>query len=98
MDTHNTAAAFERRRVVLSTLWIFTLLNYIYADIYTLTFNPESLNIPAGTKVIFSTDAVGYKFKIALSGLGFNAVSDIISPGSIASGQAERETPVFIEQ
>ena len=24
----------------LSTLWIFVLLNYIYADIYTLTFNP----------------------------------------------------------
>ena len=48
----------------------------------TLTFDPPTLNIPAGTKVIFSTDAVGYKFKIALSGLGFNAVSDIISPGT----------------
>ena len=40
MNARNTTAGFERRRVVLSTLWIFTVLNYIYADVYTLTFNP----------------------------------------------------------
>lgn len=40
MNAGNMTAGFERRRVVLSTLWIFTLLNYIYADVYTLTFNP----------------------------------------------------------
>lgn len=28
------------RKVLLSTLWIFTMLNYIYADVYTLFFNP----------------------------------------------------------
>ena len=28
------------RKVILSTLWIFTLINYLYADIYGLTFNP----------------------------------------------------------
>src|SRR6478672_5973579 len=39
-NTANTAIGFERRRVVLSTLWIFAVLNYIYADIYTLFFNP----------------------------------------------------------
>ncbi len=39
-NTTNETTGFERRRVVLSTLWIFTVLNYIYADIYTLFFNP----------------------------------------------------------
>jgi len=39
-NTTNVTTGFERRRVVLSTLWIFAVLNYIYADIYTLFFNP----------------------------------------------------------
>ena len=28
------------RKVLFSTLWIFAMLNYIYADVYTLFFNP----------------------------------------------------------
>ena len=28
------------RKVILSLLWIFVLLNYIYADIFGLSFNP----------------------------------------------------------
>ncbi len=40
MNPINTDTGFERRRVVLSTLWIFAVLNYIYADVYTLFFNP----------------------------------------------------------
>jgi len=28
------------RRVVLSTLWIFAALNYVYADVFSLYFNP----------------------------------------------------------
>jgi Ni,Fe-hydrogenase I cytochrome b subunit len=40
MNASNTTTGFERRRVVLSTLWIFAVLNYIYADIYSLFFNP----------------------------------------------------------
>lgn len=39
MNANNTTTTFERRRVVLSTLWIFALLNYLYADVYTLFFN-----------------------------------------------------------
>jgi len=46
----------------------------------TLTFDPNGTTIPAGTKVIFYTDAVGYKFKVAISGANFNAISDIITP------------------
>src|SRR5512142_951077 len=40
MNASNRSTGFERRRVVLSTLWIFAVLNYIYADVYTLFFNP----------------------------------------------------------
>ncbi len=40
MDANNTTTGFERRRSILSTLWIFAVLNYIYADIYNLFFNP----------------------------------------------------------
>lgn len=46
----------------------------------TLTFQPMTIKIPAGTKVIFYTDAVGYKFKLAVDGAGFQAISDIITP------------------
>jgi hypothetical protein len=28
------------RKMLLSTLWIFTMFNYLYADVYTLFFNP----------------------------------------------------------
>ncbi len=40
MNANHSSTGFERRRVVLSTLWIFAVLNYIYADVYTLFFNP----------------------------------------------------------
>ena len=31
------------RRVILSTLWIFAVLNYIYADVFTVFFDPNAL-------------------------------------------------------
>lgn len=46
----------------------------------TLTFQPQEIKIPAGTKVIFETDAIGYKFKVALAGPGFYGESQIIAP------------------
>src|SRR5919106_4241695 len=39
MSTTNNVAARDRK-VILSTLWIFAILNYAYADIMTLFFNP----------------------------------------------------------
>lgn len=32
----NATAALERRRVLLSALWVFVLLNYLYADVMSL--------------------------------------------------------------
>jgi uncharacterized protein DUF6326 len=47
------------RRVTLSLLWIFMLLNYIYADIFTLSFNPvlrpgETVDITEGSALAFA--------------------------------------------
>jgi ABC-type Fe3+-siderophore transport system permease subunit len=30
------------RKVILSTLWIFAMFNYLYADVFTLFFNPTA--------------------------------------------------------
>lgn len=35
-----TNAKTMDRKVLLSTLWIFVMFNYLYADVYTLFFNP----------------------------------------------------------
>jgi hypothetical protein len=39
MQTMNKTTGPKDRRVVLSTLWIFAMFNYVYADILTLYFN-----------------------------------------------------------
>jgi Family of unknown function (DUF6326) len=36
----NTGAEAQSRRAVLSTLWIFVVVNYLFADVYALFFNP----------------------------------------------------------
>jgi len=33
------------RKMVLSTLWIFALLNYLYADVFSVFFDAEALEI-----------------------------------------------------
>jgi hypothetical protein len=40
MKTTNKTTERKDRKVILSTLWIFALFNYAYADIFTLQFNP----------------------------------------------------------
>jgi len=35
-------AGLKDRKVVLSALWIFAMLNYIYADVFLLFFNPTA--------------------------------------------------------
>jgi drug/metabolite transporter (DMT)-like permease len=41
MNLIKKATAMDMK-MKLSTLWIFAILNYIYADIYNLFFNPEA--------------------------------------------------------
>ncbi len=40
MNTDKKTTALEDRKVRLSTLWIFAMFNYLYADVYGLYFNP----------------------------------------------------------
>jgi hypothetical protein len=40
MKTTNKTTELNRRKIILSTLWIFAMFNYVYADILTLYFNP----------------------------------------------------------
>jgi hypothetical protein len=40
VKTTNKSTEVKDRKVILSTLWIFALFNYAYADIFTLQFNP----------------------------------------------------------
>lgn len=40
MTASRKTADVKDRKVVLSTLWIFAMFNYLYADVYSLFFNP----------------------------------------------------------
>ncbi len=58
MNTNIRATEMKDRKVVLSTLWIFAMLNYLYADVFTLFFNPmaqkETLAMPQGGVLVFA--------------------------------------------
>lgn len=38
----------QRRKMLLSTFWIFAVLNYIYADVFTLFFDPAAHTASGG--------------------------------------------------
>jgi hypothetical protein len=40
MQTMTTDVQLQDRRPLLSTLWIFLVLNYLFADVYALFFDP----------------------------------------------------------
>jgi hypothetical protein len=46
------------RKTLFSTLWIFAVLNYIYADVFNLFFNPAgqagAAAMPAGASLVFA--------------------------------------------
>ncbi len=58
MDTNVKFAAMKDRKVALSTLWIFAMLNYMYADVFLLFFNPtaqnENLAMSQGVVLVFA--------------------------------------------
>ena len=62
--------AVRDRRVVLSTLWIFVLFNYIYADVFTLFFNPalveEGKTFTGGSALVVLGAAVLMETAIAM--------------------------------
>ena len=58
MNTVNRTTDKKDARMVLSTLWIFALLNYVYGDVFTLFFNPgaqqATFAMPAGAVMGFA--------------------------------------------
>jgi hypothetical protein len=58
MNANSKTAETKDRKVILSTLWIFAMLNYLYADVFTLFFNPmaqnETLVMPQGAVLAFA--------------------------------------------
>ena len=58
MNTNSKTVEMKDRKVILSTLWIFAMLNYLYADVFTLFFNPtaqkETLAMPQGPVLVFA--------------------------------------------
>ncbi len=58
MNANVKDAGMKDRKVVLSALWLFAMLNYIYADIFNLFFNPAAQNgspaMPQEALVVFA--------------------------------------------
>ncbi len=57
-DKIKTSAIWKDRRVVLSTLWVFVVLNFLYADVFTLFFDPaartETADLSSGAIIFFA--------------------------------------------
>jgi hypothetical protein len=56
MNTNSKTVEMKDRKVILSTLWIFATLNYIYADVFTSFFNPaaQQMAITQGAVLVFA--------------------------------------------
>jgi hypothetical protein len=65
------------RRVLLSTLWIFAMFNYLYADVYTLFFNPVL------QKALMQKLAEGFAGSIPIT-QGFVLITAILMETAIA--------------
>ena len=48
----------QKRKMLLSTFWIFAVLNYIYADVFTLFFDPaahtSAATMASGAVLVFA--------------------------------------------
>jgi hypothetical protein len=57
-STNSKTVNMKDRKVILSTLWIFATLNYIYADVFSLFFVPaaqkETATMTAGAVLGFA--------------------------------------------
>ena len=58
MNSNIKDTEMKDKKVVLSALWIFAMLNYLYADVFTLFFNPtaqkDTLAMPQGAVLVFA--------------------------------------------
>lgn len=57
MNTNSKTVETKDRKVILSTLWIFATLNYLYADVLSMFFNPasqETATMTEGTVLVLA--------------------------------------------
>jgi hypothetical protein len=58
MNANSKTTEMKDRKVILSVLWLFAMLNYLYADVFTLFFIPtaqkETLAMPQGAVLAFA--------------------------------------------
>ncbi len=58
MYSNFKSAGNKDRKIAFSTLWIFAMLNYLYADVFLLFFNPtpqnENLAMTQGVVLVFA--------------------------------------------
>ena len=98
----------QRRKMLLSTFWIFAVLNYIYADVFTLFFDPAArtgtVTMTAGAILFF---AVVMETSIAMVVLSrvlkraanrwANVAAGIFHTGLVAwSLLGEQTTPFYV--
>ena len=56
-DSANKRSVWKDRKVMLSTVWVFMVLNYLYADIFGLSFDPamkQTVDMSAGAVLFFA--------------------------------------------
>jgi hypothetical protein len=56
-DSANKRSVWKDRRVMLSTLWVFMVLNYLYADVFGLSFDPamkQTVDMSVGAVLFFA--------------------------------------------
>jgi hypothetical protein len=86
MNTNSKTIETKDRRVIFSILWIFALLNYLYADVFTLFFIPaahtETLAMPPGAVLAFAImmeTAIAMVFLSRLLKYGANRWANMIA-------------------
>jgi hypothetical protein len=74
------------RKAILSTLWIFAVLNYIYADVFGLSFNPvlqpnvtiDITQVSALAFAVLMETAIGMTLLSRVLKYGANRLANII--------------------
>ena len=73
MNSNTIATQMKDRKIALSALWIFAMLNYIYNDVFGLFFNPAAqkttLAMGQGPALVFAVLMETAMAMILLSGV-----------------------------
>ena len=68
MNTKRKTTEMKDRKMILSTLWIFVMFNYIYLDIAIMNFNPELYQKIADSEIKMHEDGPAQKVALGAKG------------------------------